>query len=148
MKKKSLFFLPRHRNMHPVHHTHLQALPVDNQRHQESLWREKCRVAETRARQLPQSEQSVDCDTVGWLGVFMEDGFAFTEKNASESVTGTQENSFGKGVERGHMMWLTHHSPIFTFFSTTERDQQGHAVDEVRRITTNGVLLWDLGLFG
>ena len=25
---------------HPVHHTHLQALPVDKLRHQESLWRE------------------------------------------------------------------------------------------------------------
>ena len=25
---------------HPVHHAHLQALPVDKQRHQESLWRE------------------------------------------------------------------------------------------------------------
>ena len=38
---------------HPVHHEHLQALPVDKQRHQEPLWLENRRVAETRARQLP-----------------------------------------------------------------------------------------------
>ena len=62
----TLLFLPRHKNTHyvqsgqhdllhehPVHHAHLQALPVDKLRHQESLVK-TCRVAETRARQLPQ----------------------------------------------------------------------------------------------
>ena len=85
------------------------------------------------------SEQCVNCDTVDGLGVFMDNGFAFTRKNAAESVTVTEENSFGKGRVRGHMMWLTHHTRIC---------QQGHTVDEVRRITTYGVLSWGLGLLG
>ena len=41
-------------------------------------------------------------DTVEWLGVFMDNGFACTEENATESVTVTKENSFGKGRVRGH----------------------------------------------
>ena len=35
---------------HPVHHEPPQDLPADKQRHQESLWRETCRVAEIGAR--------------------------------------------------------------------------------------------------
>ena len=50
----SLFLLPRHKNKqhnryhlqeHPVHHAHLQALPVDKLRHQETLWRENLQSA-------------------------------------------------------------------------------------------------------
>ena len=62
-------------------------------------------------------------DTVEWLGVFMDNGFACTEKNATESVTVAKENSFGKGRVRGHMRWLTHHSRIFT--SSQTADQTG-----------------------
>ena len=51
-------------------------------------------------------------DTIEWLGVFMDNGFACTEKNATESATATKENSFGKGRVRGHIMWLTHHPRI------------------------------------
>ena len=39
---------------HPIHHAHLQALPVDKLRHQESLWRENLQSGGNRARQLPQ----------------------------------------------------------------------------------------------
>ena len=35
-------------------------------------------------------------DTVEWLGVFMDNGFACTEKNATESVTVTKETRSGK----------------------------------------------------
>ena len=43
-------------------------------------------------------------------------------------------------------MCLPHLTRIFTFFSTTERGQQGHAVDEVRRITTYGVFVMGPGI--
>ena len=56
-------------------------------------------------------------DTVEWLGVFMDNAFDCTENNATESVTVTKENSFGKGRVRGHMICLPHLPRIFTFFS-------------------------------
>ena len=50
------------------------------------------------------SELFVDCDTVDWLGVFMDNGFVFTEANATESVTVTK--ALGYASEEPEVVWL------------------------------------------
>ena len=42
------------------------------------------------------SEQSVDCDTVDWLGVFMDNAFAFTEKTLRSQLHFLRKTRSGK----------------------------------------------------
>ena len=53
-----------HLQEHPVHHEHLQALPVDMQRHQESLWRENLHRVENPHKTTPTSYEPKELATV------------------------------------------------------------------------------------